>query len=149
MVFLPEKPFKVRADYLGNEYWSESFTWQNTSVDIPMAKAEVMVTNSGLPLEGIPVSVYSESTADLGMVKSTDQNGKALFLLTHRKVDAIVHLNPMFCCPGVVTASLFRKLQADFSLPIVDIFYDGTGDPNRVLIPHLAHLNARASAVAH
>jgi predicted nucleotide-binding protein (sugar kinase/HSP70/actin superfamily) len=68
---------------------------------------------------------------------------RALYLLSHKQVDAIVHLNPMFCCPGVVSASLFRRLQADFSVPIIDIFYDGTGDPNRILIPHLSFLKAR------
>jgi predicted CoA-substrate-specific enzyme activase len=63
--------------------------------------------------------------------------GKALWYCTKRSVEAIVHINPMFCCPGVVTASLYRKIQADFGVPIIDIFFDGTGSPNRVLIPHL------------
>jgi hypothetical protein len=55
-------------------------------------------------------------------------------------VEAIVHVNPLFCCPGVVTASLFRRMQKDFGIPIVDIFYDGTANPNRILIPHLHYL---------
>ena len=36
---------------------------------------------------------------------------------------------PCSCCPGVVTASLFRRIQADFGMPIIDIFFDGTGNP--------------------
>jgi hypothetical protein len=55
-------------------------------------------------------------------------------------VEAIVHVNPMFCCPGVVTASLFRKIGEDFGVPIVDIFYDGAANPNNILIPHLHYL---------
>lgn len=66
--------------------------------------------------------------------------GRALYLLRHRRVEAILHLNPMFCCPGVVSASIYRKIQQDFGVPIIDIFYDGTGHPNRVLIPHLHYL---------
>ena len=66
--------------------------------------------------------------------------GKALWYCSKRSVEAIVHVNPLFCCPGVVTASLFRKIQADFGIPIIDIFFDGTGSPNRVLIPHLHYL---------
>ena len=66
--------------------------------------------------------------------------GRALWYCAHRSVEAIVHVNPMFCCPGVVSASLFRKIQEDFGIPIIDIFYDGTGNPNRVLIPHLHYL---------
>jgi predicted CoA-substrate-specific enzyme activase len=66
--------------------------------------------------------------------------GRALWYCAHRTVDAIVHVNPLFCCPGVVTASLFRRIQKDFGMPIVDIFYDGTTNPNRVLIPHMHYL---------
>jgi predicted nucleotide-binding protein (sugar kinase/HSP70/actin superfamily) len=63
-----------------------------------------------------------------------------LYMIRKEQVDAIIHANPMFCCPGVVTASIYRKIQADFGVPIVDIFYDGSGDPNRILIPHLHYL---------
>ena len=44
------------------------------------------------------------------------------------------------CCPGTASTSIFRKIQKDFGVPIIDIFYDGTNRPNNVLIPHLAHL---------
>jgi predicted CoA-substrate-specific enzyme activase len=70
--------------------------------------------------------------------------GKALWYCVHKSVDAIVHINPMFCCPGVVTASLYRRIQADFGIPIVDIFFDGVGSPNRLLIPHLHYMRHRA-----
>ncbi len=66
--------------------------------------------------------------------------GRALWYCTHARVEAIVHVNPMFCCPGVVTASLFRKIQEDFGVPIVDIFYDGAANPNELLIPRLHYL---------
>ncbi len=69
--------------------------------------------------------------------------GRALWYCAHHKVEAIVHVNPMFCCPGVVSASLFRTIQADFGVPIVDIFYDGAASPNRVLIPRLHYLGHR------
>jgi len=68
--------------------------------------------------------------------------GRALYYIKHKLVDAILHVNPIFCCPGVVTASIYRKIQEDFGIPIIDIFYDGTGNPNKVLIPHLHYLKA-------
>ncbi|HUI73113.1 MAG TPA: acyl-CoA dehydratase activase-related protein, partial [Spirochaetia bacterium] len=68
--------------------------------------------------------------------------GRALWYCARRAVEAIVHINPIFCCPGVVTASLYRKIQADFGVPIIDIFFDGTGNPTRVLIPHMHYLRA-------
>jgi predicted nucleotide-binding protein (sugar kinase/HSP70/actin superfamily) len=69
--------------------------------------------------------------------------GRALWYCVRGGAEAIVHVNPMFCCPGVVTASLYRKIQADFGVPIIDIFFDGTGSPNRVLIPHLHYLKGQ------
>jgi predicted nucleotide-binding protein (sugar kinase/HSP70/actin superfamily) len=69
---------------------------------------------------------------------------RALYSLVNKSVEAIVHINPMFCCPGVVSASLFKKISRDYGVPIIDIFYDGTGDPNKVLVPHLHYLTSRA-----
>jgi predicted CoA-substrate-specific enzyme activase len=66
--------------------------------------------------------------------------GRALYFIKHGLVDAILHINPIFCCPGVVTTSIYRKMQEDFQIPIIDIFYDGTGNPNRILVPHLHYL---------
>jgi hypothetical protein len=43
----------------------------------------------------------------------------------------------------VVTASIYRKMQEDYGVPIVDLFYEGTGNPNRILIPHLAYLRRK------
>jgi predicted nucleotide-binding protein (sugar kinase/HSP70/actin superfamily) len=69
--------------------------------------------------------------------------GRALYYIKHKTVDAILHINPMFCCPGVVTSSIYRKIQEDFDIPIIDIFYDGTGNPNSVMIPHMHYLHQR------
>ncbi len=74
--------------------------------------------------------------------------GRALWYCAHHAVEAIVHVNPMFCCPGVVTASLFRKIQADFGVPLIDIFFDGTGSTSRVLIPHLHYLRPARTGAA-
>ncbi len=71
--------------------------------------------------------------------------GRALYYLDRGTVDALIHLNPIFCCPGVVSASIYRKIQEDYGVPIVDIFYDGSGSPNRILIPHLSYLKRRTS----
>ncbi len=67
--------------------------------------------------------------------------GRALYYIKHKLVDAIIHINPVFCCPGVVTSSIFRKIQKDFNIPIIDLFYDGTNKPNKLIIPQLYYLN--------
>ncbi len=78
---LPEQPYKVRADYLGQQFWSDEFTWQDTSINIPMAEAEITVTGSGLPLEGVDVYVFTASGAYLNMNGPTDTDGNVSFNL--------------------------------------------------------------------
>jgi hypothetical protein len=76
---LPGQAYKVRADYLGQQFWSSEFTWQDSAVNIPMAEAEITVTWSDMPLEGVPVYVFSASGSYLGISDSTDGNGKVTF----------------------------------------------------------------------
>jgi hypothetical protein len=76
---LPGQPYKVRTDYLGQQFWSGEFTWQNTTVNIPMADAEITVTGSGQPLEGVNVYAFSSSGSYLNITETTDMNGRATF----------------------------------------------------------------------
>ncbi len=71
--------------------------------------------------------------------------GRALYFIKKKLVEAILHVNPIFCYPGVVTSSIYRKMQQVFGIPIIDIFYDGTGNPNSILIPHLHYLKQSSS----
>jgi len=78
---LPEQPYKVRVDYLSQQFWSENFMWQNTTVTIPMADAEITVTGNGLPLEGVNVYVFTGSGSYLGINGTTDTSGEITFRL--------------------------------------------------------------------
>jgi hypothetical protein len=78
---LPEKPYKIRADYLGRQYWSEEFVWQNKTVSIPMADAEITVTGGGMPQQGIKVYVFSATGTYLGLNQATNTAGKVAFHL--------------------------------------------------------------------
>ncbi|MDY7034990.1 MAG: DUF6531 domain-containing protein, partial [Thermodesulfobacteriota bacterium] len=77
--YLPEQSYKVRADYLGQQFWSGDFTWQDTTVSVPLADAEITVTGSGLPLEDVPVYLFTESGSYLGLYDTTDSNGQVSF----------------------------------------------------------------------
>jgi hypothetical protein len=78
---LPDKPYKVRADYLGKQYWSEEFTWQDRLMEVPLADAEVTVTGGGFPKQGVKVYVFTPSGSNLGLNQATDAEGKVLFRL--------------------------------------------------------------------
>ena len=78
---LPDRPYKVRADYLTRQYWSPEFTAQNTSIDIPLGDADVRVSWNGQPLENVPVFVFNDAGGYLGITGDTDAQGETLFRL--------------------------------------------------------------------
>jgi YD repeat-containing protein len=78
---LPEKSYKVRADYLGQQYWSAELVWQNKTIAIALADAEITVTGAGMPQQGIKVYCFSASGTYLGLNQATDQAGNVVFRL--------------------------------------------------------------------
>ena len=78
---LPEMSYKVRADYLNQQFWSSDFTWQDVDINIPMADAEVFVTQNSLAIEGVTVYVFSATGAYLGISGTTELNGVVTFRL--------------------------------------------------------------------
>ena len=81
---LPNKGFKVRADYLGNQFWSEIFQFQNAAVSIPHGVAQIIARKSGSPVSGAPVYLFSSSGSYLGLHGTTNIDGTVEFLLPNR-----------------------------------------------------------------
>jgi hypothetical protein len=78
---VPERPYKVRADYLGSPFWSDIFTWAPQVITILEGVAEVDITQAGAPLVGASVYAFSDEGAYLGLSERSDGAGKALFRL--------------------------------------------------------------------
>jgi len=78
---LPRQPYKIRADFLGQQYWSDIFIWTDPIVTIPMADVEVIVTGGGFPAQDQAVYVFSASDSYLGIRQTTDSDGKVFFRL--------------------------------------------------------------------
>lgn len=72
--------------------------------------------------------------------------GRLLYYIKHELADAIIHVNPLLCCPGVISASIFKNIQHRFSIPVVDLFYDGTNKPNKMIEPLMFYLNKKTDA---
>jgi predicted CoA-substrate-specific enzyme activase len=73
----------------------------------------------------------------------TAQNLLKIFtLLKHYPdISLFIHVNPIFCCPGLVSESLFKVVEKDIDIPIVSIVYDGTTtNKNELLAPYLHYL---------
>jgi hypothetical protein len=76
--------YKVRADYLGYQFWSDEAQVQaDTAITltIPHQSVEVQVTTSAGPAQGVRVYLFSESGTYLGLNQQTDNDGKVSFNL--------------------------------------------------------------------
>ena len=84
---LPQKPYKVRADYLSRQYWSDAFVWDDPTlfaepvIPIAMADADITVSGGGFPLAGKPVFVYTTTGAYMGLNQTTTADGQVHFRL--------------------------------------------------------------------
>ncbi len=53
----------------------------------------------------------------------------------------IINVYPIFCCPGLISEAIYKKVEKEIGIPIVSITYDGTqADKNKVLNPYLYFL---------
>ena len=82
---LPERSYKVRADYLGYQFWSGEFTRSNTNVTIENGIARIHVHRSGSPVVGARVYLFKGSGGYLGRYEDTDGEGIAEFDLPDRQ----------------------------------------------------------------
>ncbi|MFH1985623.1 MAG: RHS repeat-associated core domain-containing protein [Pseudomonadota bacterium] len=78
---LPASEYKVRADYLGRQFWSETFTQADAAVTIPEGDVDIMVTRLNAPLDGVPVYVFSAAGSYLGLSGASDAGSPISFRL--------------------------------------------------------------------
>ena len=76
---VPEKAYRVRADFLNQQYWSADFTWQDSEIAIEHGTATVEVTKIGAPVSNINVYAFDNEGTYLKMSGATDGLGEISF----------------------------------------------------------------------
>jgi predicted CoA-substrate-specific enzyme activase len=62
----------------------------------------------------------------------------------------VVNVSPFGCMPGTVATALFRQISAERGLPVVNLFYDGTGGQNHRLEVYLrTAMESRTTSSQH
>jgi hypothetical protein len=127
--------YKVRADYLSEQYWSPVFNWTNETITINDAVAEVHVTQGAAPIEGVPVYVYTDSDTYLNINGQTDQNGMVSFRLPegNYKFRADYQNNQYWATEALIAhqvnvvnlstggGSFTLAVEKDSGIPLVDV----------------------------
>ncbi len=68
---------------------------------------------------------------------------KIIYHISYKKPDAIIHINPIYCCPGSVSSAILKDIEKIYNIPVLNLFYDGIKDPNANIIPFIYYLKNR------
>jgi len=58
--------------------------------------------------------------------------------------DVVVNCSPFGCMPGQVISGILNEVQVNHGKPVLNLFYDGTGDLNRTIGVFLRNLSEEA-----
>ena len=135
---LPEQSYKVRADFLGQQFWSDPFTWQDTTVTINQGLAAIHVVRSGSDVAGAKVYLFSETGAYLGRYETTNESGKAEFLLPNTSFKfRIDEGGNQYWSPIInIQAGVANNVEVDISPVTVNI----SADPETIQLGESATL---------
>ena len=70
----------------------------------------------------------------------TSENLLKVYYLREKypELKLIINVYPLFCCPGLISEAIYRKVEKEVGIPIVSITYDGTqAYKNKILNPYL------------
>jgi filamentous hemagglutinin family protein len=92
---LPQKSYRIRADYLGSQYLSENFTWQDANITIAEGTARIHVHNQSGDVTGCRIYLFSDGGSYLSQYRTTDSSGMASFILPNKPFKFRADMNGM------------------------------------------------------
>lgn len=99
-------------------------------------------------LKRVPETYLKDYFLELKHGGETVENLLKVFYLkeTCQRLKFIINVNPIFCCPGLISEAIYKKVENDIDIPILSILYDGSqADKNRILKPYLHYLKEESS----
>lgn len=118
--------------YIKNRYLFESeHSWYEETIDLLGDRKEPSIQESADA--AFPYASFNfggEVLMTIGRTVRFFQDGAAL----------VVNCSPFGCMPGQVTSGILAEVQADAGKPVLNLFYDGTGDLNRIVGVFLRNL---------
>ena len=91
-----------------------------------------------------PLTYLQKHSLTIRHAGETSENLLKVYYLKENYPDLklIINAYPLFCCPGLISEAIYKKVEKEIGIPIVSITYDGTrADKNKVVNPYLYFLN--------
>ncbi len=85
----------------------------------------------------VPLEFEGETILTIGRVIKFFKGG----------ADMVVNCAPFGCMPGNITTSIFHNIQKDFNKPVINLFYDGESDVNRIISIYLNNIKKEQPSV--
>lgn len=113
---VPMNLYKVRADYMGEKYWSEEFDWFDTIIDIPHGDIALIVTEDNYPVSGATVYLFTEAGTYLSINGKTDENGEVVFSVPAASYKLRADVNGGKFWSSVVNVLGYQENTADIAI---------------------------------
>ncbi|RJR34062.1 MAG: hypothetical protein C4576_27035 [Desulfobacteraceae bacterium] len=128
---LPEKSYKVRVDYLGSQYWSELFQWQDEEVVIDEGVVDLHVTWNGAEVSNAPVYLFTETGSYLNRLVNTDPYGHAQFTVPVKGYKFRIDYNGQQYWTSVITPIAHQSLEIEVPLEQLALMPTNNPHPDR------------------
>jgi predicted nucleotide-binding protein (sugar kinase/HSP70/actin superfamily) len=90
--------------------------------------ARPLLDHEGYALNHDPLTYLQRHSLSIKHDGETSENLLKVYYLHENYPDLklIVHVYPLFCCPGLISEAIYKQVERDLGIPIVSIAYDGT-----------------------
>ena len=122
--------FERRFYSIAKNIIEEEFPSLDDTILLPLKEYNLSIRHGGETAQNI-IKIYS-------MIKH------------YPDISMFIHVNPLFCCPGLVSESIFKRVEKTTGIPIISIIYDGTmSNKNDLLAPHLYYIQQSLNKKNH
>jgi RHS repeat-associated protein len=146
---LPLEAYKVRADYLSAQYWSDPFIWVDQYVEIEHGFVDIHATFNGQDVNDAPVYLFSDRGSYLGKFDRTDTMGRATFLIPEGSYKFRVDYNNSRYWSDVINVIPHEENGIDLALEQLALNLTNDPNPDRIegVIPIYKHEGIRVASI--
>lgn len=151
---VPLDSYRVHVDYLGQEYWTDTFDWFDTDLSIALGSLSLHLTDLGAEVADASVYLFTEAGEYLGLTTITDLNGEAVFRVPEGAYRVRVNYNNTQYWSDVVHVLAYQDNPVELALDLLALDLTNNPHPERfdgkppVYMPMIASIGSLSGLLA-